>query len=349
MQNRQRRNRAPLQAFAWTAIAALATGLLVVSAGPAPASRADGDFEAWLRQVEADALERGISRATVRTALTDLEPIPEIVELDRSQPRKPAEFCSYMKRRLTKTRIARAKRVMVEHRGLLRELNAAYGVPERYLVALWGLETNFGDYMGDYPVVGALATLGHDPRRGDMFREQLISALQILDEGHQAHDSMKGSWAGAMGQVQFMPSTFLAYAVDHDGDGRKDLWQSTPDALASAANYLSQAGWRSGETWGRQVSLPEELDGATRVLRHKRALSDWQARGVRRIDGGDLPESNLRASIVQPRRSKGGPAFLAYPNYHAFLEWNRSTFFAVSVGTMADAVTGVARFRSCGG
>ncbi len=321
---------------------------LILAASPAPASKGGSEFDAWLRQVETEALERGISRATVETALADLEPIPEIVQLDRSQPKKPAEFCSYMERRLTSTRIARGKRVMSEHRALLRELNAEYGVPERYLVALWGLETNFGDYLGDYPVVGALATLGHDPRRGAMFREQLISALQIIDEGHQGADTMRGSWAGAMGQVQFMPSTFLAYAVDHDGDGRKDLWNSTPDALASAANYLSQAGWRSGETWGRPVSLPADLDGATRTLRRKRALSDWQARGVRQADGGDLPESNLRGSIVQPRREKGGPAFLVYPNYHAFLNWNRSTFFAVSVGTLADAVTGRSSFRSCG-
>lgn len=331
----------------WCAALGLAGAGLVVAAAPAPASKSRADFEAWLRQVETEALERGISQSTLRSAFAGLEPIPGILELDRSQPRKPAEFCAYMKRRLTRTRIERAKRMLAEHSALLQELNEEYGVPPRYLVSLWGLETNFGDYMGDWPVVGALATLAYDPRRSEMFREQLLAALQIIDEGHQAPADLKGSWAGATGHVQLMPSTFLAYAVDHDGDGRKNIWTSTADALATAANYLRESGWRSGETWGRRVQLPADLEGATAELRRWRSLAEWQGLGVRRANGADLPNAPMRASIVVPRR-QGGPAFLAYPNYHTFLEWNRSTFFAVSVGALADAATSRGRLGACG-
>jgi membrane-bound lytic murein transglycosylase B len=226
-------------------------------------------------------------------------------------------------------------------RGPRARLEAEYGVPARYLVALWGLETNFGDYMGTWPVVGALATLAHDPRRSDLFREQLLAALRIIDEGHQDPDGLVGSWAGATGHVQLMPSTFLAYAVDYDGDGRKNVWSSPAEARGRAAPK------QGGETWGRQVSLPGDLESAAAELRRRRLLSEWQARGVRRSDGGDLPDAPMRGSIVLPKRN-AEPAFLVYGNYRAFLEWNRSTFFAISVGTLADAVTGAGTFRSCG-
>jgi membrane-bound lytic murein transglycosylase B len=315
--------------------------LLLLGAAPPPG------FEHWLAQLEAEALERGFERETVQ-ALERVEPIAEILEQDRSQPTAPSDFCTYMARRLTPTRIARAQRVLEEDAELLAQLNAEYGVPPRYLVALWGLETNFGDYMGEYKVVDALATLAFDPRRGSMFREQVFDALQIIQEGHQSADALLGSWAGATGHVQFMPSTFLAYAVDHDGDGRKDVWTNTGDALASAANYLRASGWRSGETWGRPVLLPKDLANASRELGKKRALQSWQARGVRRLDGGDLPTSTLRGSIVLPLRGPG-PAFLVYGNYHTFMAWNRSTFFAVSVGALADAAVGRPVFDACGG
>lgn len=316
--------------------------LLLLGAAPPP------DFQQWLAQLEAEALARGFRPQTVEAALSGVQPVADILELDRSQPSKPSDFCSYMSQRLTPTRIARAQHLMEENADLLADLTASYGVPARYLVALWGLETNFGDYMGQYRVVDALATLAYDTRRGPQFREQLFGALQIIEEGHQQPDRLLGSWAGATGHVQFMPNTFLAYAVDYDGDGRKDLWTSTPDALASAANYLRASGWRSGETWGRPVLLPKDLESATRELRQKRALSRWQQLGVRNQGGGDLPESSLRGSIVQPRRGIG-PAFLVYSNYQAFMAWNRSTFFAVSVGALADAAAGRPSYQGCGG
>jgi membrane-bound lytic murein transglycosylase B len=235
--------------------------------------------------------------------------------------------------------------MLEEHETLLTELNAIYGVPPRYLVSLWGLESNFGDYLGDYEVIRSLATLAYDPRRGKSFRGQLFSALQILDESPFRPQDLEGSWAGAMGQVQFMPSTYLAYAVDHDGDGRKDIWGSVPDALASAANYLDKAGWRQGQAWGRRVRLPEGLELTGRQS-DARSLEEWSRRGVLRYDGGELPRAKMRGSIVRPT-DESTPAFLVYPNYHAILAWNRSTFFGISVGALADLVSGRSTEQIC--
>ena len=327
------------------AAAAVYIAALVSGAGVAEAT---GGFSQWLADFQNEAIARGLSESTVRAALADIAPIPHVLELDREQPGgKPSDFCPYMERRLSPTRIARGRRVLAEDRKLLTQLTNEYGIPARYLVALWGLETNFGDYTGDYPVLASLATLAHDRRRSDLFRRQLFAALRIVDEGHQSAAGYKGSWAGASGHVQFMPTTFLAYAVDHDGDGRKDLWGSRADSLASAANYLRRSGWRPGETWGRQVSLPDALERDSAALRKRRSLSAWQDLGVTRSDGGALPDANLSGRIVQPLRGPG-PAFLAYANYDALLAWNNSTYFAVSVGTLADELGDRSSLRACG-
>ena len=316
---------------------------LAIAAAPASAD----DFEPWLAELRAEALERGFSEATVAAALTSIEPRADILEQDRSQPRQPKDFCGYMEKRLTSTRIARGQRALEEHAALLREINEAYGVPARYLVAIWGLETNFGDYQGDYPTITSLVTLAYDPRRDDVFREQVFAALQMIEEGHAPGPDFEGSWAGATGQVQFMPTTFLAYAVDHDRDGRKDLWGSLADALASAANYLRESGWRSGESWGRQVLLSADLEDNASALKRRRSLAEWRALGVRSIDGSALPAADIAGSIVLPRR-QGEPAFLTYRNYRTFLAWNHSTFFAVSVGTLADELTSRGALDVCG-
>ncbi len=319
------------------------TASLALAAGPAAAAR---DFDTWLGELRAEARQKGVSEATLAATLSEIEPRADILEKDRSQPSKPKQFCDYMKKRLTKTRIARGQQMLVEQAALLREIHEAYGVPPRYLVALWGLETNFGDFQGDYPAIVSLATLAYDPRRDDVFREQVLAALEMIDEGHAEAD-FNGSWAGATGQVQFMPTTFLAYAVDHDGDGRKNLWSSVPDALPSAANYLSQSGWRRGEAWGRQVLLSAEIQGNPSALRRRRSLDEWRVLGVTSLDGSSLPSSNLHGTIVLPRR-RGLPAFLTYHNYRMFLAWNHSTFFAVSVGTLADELTGRGALDLCG-
>jgi len=321
--------------------------VLLGAAALGTASGPSDGFETWLADFEAEALGRGISSQTVEAALSGVERIPRVIELDRRQPKSPRDFCGYLDRRLTETRIARGRRVLKEQRVLLGQISAEYGVPSRYLVALWGLETNFGDYLGDFPVIGSLVTLAHDARRGDVFREQALAALRIVEEGHHDPQGMKGSWAGAIGQVQLMPTTFLEYAVDYDGDGRKDVWTSLPDALATAANYLRQSGWRSGETWGRQVQLPAALGGDAAMLRRPRPVAGWQQSGVRRADGGELPVADIRGSIVLPVR-KPDPAFLVYRNYRTFLAWNNSTFFAISVGALADHIAGAGPLRVCG-
>lgn len=317
---------------------------IVLASVPPPAAASDdpGLF-AWLSELRSEALERGIAGGTFDTALAGVQPRPVVLKADRSQPRSPSGFCHYLDKRLSETRIARGRRELATHDALLRGIVAEYGVPARYLVALWGLETNFGDYQGDHPLFDALVTLARDPRRGELFRSQIFAALELIEAGQLA-PGMTASWAGAMGQVQFMPTTYRAYAVDHDGDGTKDIWNSLPDALASAANFLRALGWRSGETWGRQVTLPASV--APDALRGTRSLAAWREAGLRRSDGAPLPEGRLRGRLVMPRKTPD-PAFLVYPNYKIFMSWNRSTFFSISVGTLADEIAGRGSLRAC--
>lgn len=310
------------------------------------AAAARPDFSTWLEAFSQEARERGISEATLEASLGGVEPLSRVLELDRSQPRKPAGFCEYFDKRLTDTRIARGRRMLDEHRDVLETVGRKYGIPPRFLVSLWGLETNFGDYTGDYRVIDALATLAYDARRAPMFRKQLLAALHIVDQGHQQPTQMMGSWAGAMGQVQFMPTTFLDYAVDQDGDGRKDVWTSLPDSFASAAHYLRRAGWRSGETWGREVRVPAALARDKKALKRRRTLAEWQRAGVRRSDGRDLPVADVKGSIVLPSTDPSD-AYLVYHNFDVILRWNNSSFFGISVGSLADELSETASARVC--
>jgi membrane-bound lytic murein transglycosylase B len=237
------------------------------------------------------------------------------------------------------SRIERGRELLAQHRPLLEEIGAAYGVQPRFIVALWGIETNFGTYTGGFPVIQALATLAHDGRRSSYFREELLNALQILDDGHIDVARMQGSWAGAMGQSQFMPSSFLRFAQDYDGDGRRDIWTTEADVFASAASYLAGFGWDADQTWGRQVRLPAGFDAGLADLEIRKPLSEWQRLGVRRADGQNLPAGDLTASLVLPD-GPGGPAFLVYDNYRTIMRWNRSTYFATTVGILADRIGG---------
>jgi membrane-bound lytic murein transglycosylase B len=325
-----------------TAIALIFVGLF--GAQPAAATRLD--FSLWLEAFAVEARERGISQSTLDASLSNVERIPAIIELDRRQPKEPGDFCGYINARLTRTRIARGRLLMKQHRALLHRVSSEYGVPARFVVALWGLETNFGDFQGEYSVIDTLATLAYDERRAALFRKQLLAALRIVDEGHQNPANLKGSWAGAMGQVQLMPTTFLDYAVDYDGDGRKDIWNSLPDAFASAANYLKRAGWRSGQTWGREVKIPASLNGDRRALAKMRSLTEWRGAGVVRINGGALPRADMRGKIVLPA-AKSPDAFLVYSNFEAILRWNQSIFFGLSVGALADEISRTASLRAC--
>ncbi|MFP4668346.1 MAG: lytic transglycosylase domain-containing protein [Desulfobacterales bacterium] len=300
----------------------------------------DGAFDDWLESLRKEARQRGISDKTLDAALKDVSPITRVVELDRSQPEFIQTFQTYIHRRVDEKRVKRGRQLLEKHRVLLNEIYAEYGVPPRYIIAFWGMETNFGDYMGGFQVIEALATLAYDQRRSDFFRSQLFEALQIVEQGHITPDEMKGSWAGAMGHMQFLPSTFTGYAVDYTGNGRKDIWGSVPDAFASAANYLSNMGWQKGERWGRRVSLPENFDRDLASLDIKKSLKEWSELGIRRADGSSLPKADMEGSIVMPQ-GKDGPAFMVYDNFRAIMRWNHSVNYAIAVGHLADRIAGM--------
>ena len=323
-------------------IRAMPTGMVAIMVwllAAVPAAQAQAPFEQWLDAVRADARAMGVSEATLDSALSNISPIERIIELDRRQPEGRLSFAEYLQRQTPDSRIERGRRLLQENRDLLAEIGSAYGVQPRFIVALWGMETSYGSYTGGYPVIEALATLAYDGRRSDYFRRELLNALRILDEGHIAIADMKGSWAGAMGQSQFMPSNFLSLAVDHDGDGRRDIWTTRADVFASAANFLAKAGWNDGVTWGRQVRVPDGFDATLTGLGSRLSLGEWQALGIRRSDGRDLPNADVSASLVMPD-GPNGSAYLVYQNYRALMNWNRSTYFATTVGILADRIGG---------
>jgi membrane-bound lytic murein transglycosylase B len=298
------------------------------------------EFTAWLESFKAEARAQGISQETLDAAFGGvMEPIPRVLELDRSQPEFVQTFTQYMRNRMSDRRIQRGQQLLVQYRDMFADIEQQYGVQPQYLVAFWALESNFGDATGGFSVVNALATLAHDPRRAEMFRNELMIALRIIEAGHMSAAEMQGSWAGAMGQCQFMPSTFAAYAIDGDGDGRINIWTSVPDVMYSAANYLSKSGWKNDERWGREVSLPAGFDYKLSGTSVRKTVSEWAALGVTRIDGNALGNSDIEASLILPAGA-GGPAFLAYNNFRTTMVWNRSTFYAISVGHLADRFLG---------
>lgn len=328
--------------------AATANATAPTAQPPAPPA----EFNTWLAALRADALKQGISPATVTAALGNLTPIQRVVELDRNQPEFTITLRQYLQRAISDARVNQARAKYAEHRKLLEEVGRKYGVQPRFIVALWGIETNFGQNTGGFSVVQALATLAYDGRRSDYFRGELMNALKIIDAGHISAAAMRGSWAGAMGQNQFMPSSFLSYAQDYNGDGRRDIWTTTADVFASTANYLKQSGWRGDETWGREVKLPANFDAqvksllpvapppgcrANRFITERKPLSEWQKLGIRRADGGDLPQRDIQAALALPEGGQG-PALLVYENFRATLKWNCSISFATAVGTLADRI-----------
>jgi membrane-bound lytic murein transglycosylase B len=301
------------------------------------ASAQSGSFDGWLAQFRQEAAAEGISAATLDKALDGVQPIPRVIELDRRQPEGRLTFRDYNQRVLSPSRIERGRELLREHRGLLDRVAADYGVQPRFIVALWGIESSYGSFTGEYPVIGALATLAYDGRRAAFFRKELLQALRIVDQGDVLPAQMMGSWAGAMGQSQFMPSSYLAHAVDYDGDGRRDIWTSPPDVFASIANYLAKAGWNDRHTWGRQVQLSDHLATQAAGLEVVKPLPEWHALGVKRSNGDDLPVVALDASLLRMDDGQG-PAYLVYNNFRVLMAWNRSTYFALTVGELADLI-----------
>jgi membrane-bound lytic murein transglycosylase B len=302
------------------------------------AERGYGSFRSWLEGVKKEAISRGISAPTVERAFKNLAPIPKVIELDRSQPEVKLTLDEYLARVVTETRIATGRQKLAQHRGLLEEVRDIYGTPPEIMVALWGIESDYGRLPGTFPVIGSVATLAYDGRRSSYFRKELLFALMILDQGHISLAEMTGSWAGAMGHFQFMPSTFVDYALDANGDGRKDIWHDFKDALFSAAHYLRAMGWRRNLPWGTEVRLPEGFDPSQIGPNQKRPVRGWASMGVRKLDNGPL-ETHWEGDtwIVCPQFPRGR-AFLVTESYRAIYRWNPSNSFAVAVGVLSDKI-----------
>lgn len=296
-------------------------------------------FSDWVAELRSEAAALGISESTLQ-ALDDLEePLPRVLELDGSQPEYVQTFTRYLGLRVTDRQVERGRQLLRQHGTLLEEVRQRYGVQPQYLVAFWAIETNFGSNTGGFSVLQALATLAYDPRRADFFRAQMLTALQIIDDGHISAESMSGSWAGAMGQLQFMPSIYSQYAVDGDDDGRIDIWNSLPDVFNSAANFLSKSGWKGDERWGREVLLPADFDFALAGINLRKPLQEWRDIGLLQTSGSPIPVADMLASVVIPSGAQG-PAFLAYDNFRTTRLYNPPIFYALTVGHLADRFAG---------
>jgi membrane-bound lytic murein transglycosylase B len=325
-------------------------GAQVAVPAPAPAEEPRPDFSEFVSSLKQQAMTAGVSEATAAAALDKLEPLEIVVERDRSQPEVVLSTDQYVQRRLTRQFVRTAAERYKQHRAELAPIAKKFGIDSSVIVAIWGMESNFGRFTGTRPTIQALATLAWEGRRRAFFTTELINALRILDKGYIELDRMKGSWAGAMGQTQFMPSSYLAHAQDFDGDGRRDIWNTLPDVFASIANYMTAYGWKDDQIWGREVKVP--AGGATKLAstvgfrqsgcRAERELTvaiplaKWQSLGVRTSTGGALPKVDRAASLLRA----GSKSYLVYGNYDALLGYNCAHSYALAVGLLSDRLGG---------
>jgi membrane-bound lytic murein transglycosylase B len=293
------------------------------------------NFEVWLSKYKNYAQKRGISRRTIEAAFAGVTPDPEVLKKNARQAEFVKPLSDYLDRAVSKTRISNGKKRYKQYSNLLKRISRRYGVPGKYLIAIWGMETNYGSYFGKMNVIRSLATLAYTGRRQKFGRSQLIAALRILDRGDISVSQMEGSWAGAMGNTQFIPTTYEAYAVDFDGDGRRDLWNSIPDALASTANYLAKSGWKRHRKWGMEVKLPHNI----RSISGRKALYSWSNLGVTKANNSDLPKSYYTASLLLPVGYKG-PAFLVQKNFRVIKRYNNANSYALGVAYLGDQIAG---------
>lgn len=308
-------------------------------------------FETYVSQLKQEALEKGYEQGFIDQVFADVKYLKRAVKADKNQPEFKETLDTYLPKRVPEWKVKRARDAYKEHLPLLQKVAKEYGVQERFIVSLWALETNFGRIQGKMPIIDAVTTLAYDGRRETFFKKQLFASMEILKQGHIKQDKFVGSWAGAMGQCQFIPTSFLAYAADGDGDGKKDIWGNTHDVFASIANYLKREGWNNNKTWGRQVILPEGFDHANVMSKkgrgrsawlknwqaNERSLAEWAELGITRTDGTPLPKVNIDAALIMPDDKKGR-FFLAYDNYKSLMHWNRSYYFVTSVGYLADRI-----------
>ena len=321
------------------AAATVLLGSLAVASAVSPAQAQDGGFRDCLQNIKADAVRQGVPASIADRAFQGLTPDQKVVDLDNRQPEFSLTYAKYVGGTVSADRINKGQQKMAQHRALLDQLQAEYGVPPQYLMAFWGIETNYGTYMGDFRVVRSVATLACMTKRREFFSNETVQALRILNTNQMTSDQMRGSWAGAMGNMQFMPSTVTRWAVDRDGNGKIDIWNSLPDAFASAANFLRGIGFKPGLPSSEEVILPQgfPLDQADTTV--EKPVRAWAAMGVKKMNGGALSPVDDAASILLPAGFRG-PAFIIYPNFKAVMNWNRSTLYALSVGILARQIAG---------
>jgi membrane-bound lytic murein transglycosylase B len=303
----------------------------------APARAATDSFQGFLAGLRAEARRSGISAATLNSAFAGVQPNQKVLERDRHQPEFTMTWAQYRALLITDQRIVNGRAAWQQNRALLGRVQDRFGVEPGVIVGIWGLESSFGTGMGDFHVVEALATLAWEGRRASFFRGELIAALRILDNGDVTPARMTGSYAGAMGQPQFMPSSYLRYAVDFEGHGRRDIWNSRADVLGSIANYLARSGWRSGEPWGQPVTLPANFNTYATGRDDRRPVGEWARQGVRSADGRPLARPDVPAAVILPDGA-GGDAFLVYANFAAIRRYNPSDYYALVVGLLGDVI-----------
>ena len=304
-------------------------------------------FARYLKTMRTQAIRRGVSRAVVDRAFKNLKPNPEVLKLAAFQPEFKLTAWAYLDKTVSDVRIANGKKNYAAQRALLDKLEARYGVPKRYIVAIWGLESRYGARKGDLPVIQSLATLGYTGKRKRFGRQQLIAALKILQRRDIPLSQFTGSWAGAMGHTQFIPTTYNAYAVDWTGDGTRDIWNSVPDALASTARYLKVSGWRKGEAWGEEVQIPRNFNTRRAGIKKRkpRPVSEWVRMGVKPIGGGKFRSTRRGAWLLLPS-GRRGPAFLVYRNFRTIMRYNNSDKYALAVAYLGDRIIGKPEFRT---
>mgnify|MGYP003650339355 FL=1 len=326
-------------AFRTIFIAASLSSVTLVSHGQESQKTEPDTFGQCIERLQQQARNAGVSENTTVDILGQVKPLPKILDYDRNQPEFVQTFTGYFSKRVTDWRVNKGREKLAEHREFLSKLTQQYGVPAHYLIAFWGLETNFGGYKGKIPTIAALTTLACDQRRSVYFSEELMQALLLLERENLDHKAMIGSWAGAMGHTQFMPTAYMKYAKDGDADGKVDLWNNELDALASAANFLQNLGWQTGFKWGREVLLPEDFNYQLAGKSQPQALSFWTQQKVTQVGGKTLGDSDLKGALLIPAGHTGS-AFMVYPNFDVILGWNNSEYYGIAVGHLADRIKG---------
>ena len=300
------------------------------------------NFDEWVAHISQLAINKGISKETISSSFSEISMNKRVIELDQMQPEFTLTLNKYLSNATSQSRVKKGKNLYIEHKEILKKIRNKYGVQSRFILSLWGIETNFGKYTGSFKVIQSLATLSHNLRRRQFFTDELMNALQIIDEGHITPDEMMGSWAGAMGQNQFMPSSFLNYATDFDNDGKKDIWSTLDDVFASSSNYLKSSGWNPSETWGREVIVTNTIDESlvttsAKKINVKLHISEWSELGVKNVDKTSLPDVNISGYLVYPEGPLGRK-YIVYENFKTLMKWNRSLFFGIAVGTLSDMI-----------